>query len=206
MKRHAAIAVALLLGCAGTASAQMWDAPTFFSPTPGEDIGLYVIDTEGGGDLGFMGIWRQSGNLNLGVRVGLAGDNVLLGSEFYGGLGALAGNSPLVFTWNLGFGATIGDGYTALRVPLGVSIGAPLTAGSLRVTPYVFPRVAFDLLAYDTPGGNEETETEFNVPVDIGADIELGPSFVLRIGATLVESEAFGVGVAYRFSRRLVVR
>ena len=197
--------LAVLAFSAVPAQAQMWDAPTFFSPRPGEDLGIYVIDGEGAGDLGFAGIWRQAGNLNLGVRAGFMGsDHISVGAEFYGPL-AIGGASRLQLAWNLGLGATFNDA-TALRIPLGVSVGAVLGSGSMSIMPYVHPRVAFDLVAYEI-AGQEETETEFNVPVDVGADIIVSPSFVVRVGATFNDSRnAFGAGLAWRMGRRLVVR
>lgn len=196
----------LLAGSAAPLAAQAWDTPTFFSPRPGEDLGLYVIRPGGGGDLGFAGIWRTEGNINLGVRAGLAGgDHFSVGSEFHGRLDVLGPQSPLLISWILGAGATFND-VTWLRIPLGVSVGMNLgSPGSIRILPYVHPRLAFDLFAVDTPTG-EETESEFNLDVDLGADIDLGQQFVLRVGATIGNQDAIGVGLAYKMGRRLVVR
>ncbi|MGH7447477.1 MAG: hypothetical protein ACRELT_07940 [Longimicrobiales bacterium] len=199
--------LALFSGIGAPLAAQAWDAPSFFSPRPGEDIGLYVIRPEGGGDLGFAGIWRQEGNINLGVRAGLAGGGDLfsVGAEFYGPLDVLGPQSPLLISWIVGAGGTFNDA-TWLRIPLGVSVGMNLgSPGSIRVMPYVHPRVAFDLVAFDTPAG-EETESEFNLDVDLGADIGLGQQFVLRVGATIGDRDALGAGIAYKMGRRLVVR
>jgi hypothetical protein len=200
------VCAATVAGAAAPLSAQAWDSPSFFSPRPGEDIGLYVIDAEGGGDLGFAGIWRQEGNINLGVRAGLAGgDHFSVGAEFYGPLDVLGPQSPVLLSWIVGAGATFND-VTWLRIPLGASIGMNIgTSSSIRIMPYIHPRVAFDLLARDTPAG-EETETELNVDLDLGADIGLGQQFVLRVGATIGDLDAIGVGVAYKMGRRLVVR
>jgi len=206
---HAGIIVicaATIAGAAAPLSAQAWDTPSFFSPRPGEDIGLYVIDAEGPGDLGFAGIWRQEGNINLGVRAGLAGgDHFSVGAEFYGPLDVLGPQSPVLLAWIVGAGATFND-VTWLRIPLGASIGIDIpTSSSIRIMPYIHPRLAFDLFAFDTPDG-EETETELNVDLDLGADIGLGQQFVLRVGATIGDRDAIGVGVAYKMGRRLVVR
>ena len=63
-----------------------------------DDIGIYMSRVDrpfnNGSATGLSGIWRQSGNLNLGVRVGVgdlgdAGETVLVGAELYGGLGRL---------------------------------------------------------------------------------------------------------------------
>jgi hypothetical protein len=191
---------------AAPVSAQAWDAPTFFSPRPGEDLGIYVIDADGFDDPGFAAIWRQEGNINLGVRAGLAGgDHFSVGAEFYGPLDILGPGSPLLLSWIVGAGATFNDA-TWLRIPLGVSAGLDLgSTGPVRIMPYVHPRVAFDLVAFDTPSG-EETESEVNLDVDLGADIGLGRQFVLRVGYTIGDRDAMGVGIAYRMGRRLVVR
>lgn len=213
MRIRSTVHFGTIMMCAGTfaaaaapLSAQAWDSPSFFSPRPGEDIGLYVIDTQGPGDLGFAGIWRQEGNINLGVRAGLAGgDHFSVGAEFYGPLDVLGPQSPILLSWIVGAGATFND-VTWLRIPLGVSIGMDIgTSGPIRILPYVHPRVAFDLLAFDTSAG-EDTETELNVDVDLGADIGLGQRFVLRVGATIGDVDAIGVGVAFKMGRRLVVR
>lgn len=198
------VLVAALMAGSGPVAAQAWDTPTFFSPRPGEDIGVYLIDPEGPGDMGFAAIWRQEGNLNLGVRGGFRDDHFMLGAEFYRPLNVLGPQSPLLVSWILGLGATFND-VTWLRVPLGASIGLGLNAGTLNIMPYVHPRVAFDLFAVDV-GGAEETETEFNFDLDLGADVSLGQRFVLRVGATFGDWDALGVGIAYRTGRRLVVR
>lgn len=199
-----AVAGALLLASAAPAAAQAWDVPSFLSPRPGEDIGLYVIDPDGPGDVGFAAIWRQEGNLNLGVRGGYMDEHFSLGAEFYGPLNLLGPQSPVLVSWVLGLGATFND-VTWLRVPLGASVGLDINTGGLQIMPYVHPRLAFDLFAFDTPEG-EDTETEFNFDIDVGADVGLGQRFVLRVGATFGDSEALGVGIAYRTGRRLIVR
>jgi hypothetical protein len=201
--------VALLLGMAAPLAAQ-WESPTFFSPHPGEDLGVYAWNPAGGLEWGVGAIWRQEGNLNLGVRVGLSeGSNYHVGAEFYGPLNLLGPQSQLLMSWLLGVGATF-DGLTWLRVPAGVSLGLNLgTPGSVQLKPYVFPRVAFDLFAEDI-AGEEETSTEFNVDVDLGADVALGSSFVLRVGYTLGITDSgfntIGAGIAYRMPRRVAVR
>ena len=207
MRYPVLVALAGLLVYSTPIRAQAWDAPTFFSPRPGEDIGLYVIDADGVGDLGFAGIWRQEGNINLGVRAGIAGgDHFSVGAEYYGPLTVFGPQSPLLVSWILGAGATFNDA-TWLRIPLGVSVGLNLgSSGSFRIMPYAHPRVAYDLIAFDNAVGEEVTDSEFNFDIDLGADLALGERFVVRFGATLGDREAIGAGVAYRMSRKLVVR
>lgn len=205
------LALILLLGtfAAGAmvtpAAAQVgWDSPSFFSPRPGEDIGLYVTVPDDGGDVGFAAIWRQAGNLSLGVRGGVAGNQYSLGAEFYGPLDLLGPQSGLLMAWVLGVGASF-NGVTTLRVPVGISAGVGLgTPGGVQLMPYAHPRVAFELSAYDV-GGREETDTDFRFDVDLGADAVLG-QFVLRAGVTIGRFTTFGGGIAYRIPRRVTVR
>jgi hypothetical protein len=194
----------ILFATAAAVAAQSWDAPSFFSPRPGEDLGLYGVTAEGADEWGIAAIWRQSGNLNLGVRAGLMGDHYMLGAEFYRPVELLGPGSGLLTAWVLGLGTSF-NGVTTLRVPLGISAGVNLGAGGVQLMPYVHPRVAFELAAYDL-GGREETDTDFRFDIDVGADAALGESFVLRVGATIGETTTFGAGIAYRLQRRLIVR
>jgi hypothetical protein len=209
-RRVITLVASLLLGSATGAAAQVaWDAPTFFAPRPAEDIGLYAwVPEHAAVDYGFAGIWRQHGNISLGVRLGLAGsDNYMIGAEFFGPLHLLGPQSGLLTSWVLGLGATFND-VTQLRMPLGVSVGASLgSTGGVQLMPYVHPRVALDILAFDV-GGREQTDTEINFAVDVGADAALGEMFVVRVGATIggTGATSFGAGIAYRMSRRLIVR
>lgn len=198
------IAFALLAGWSGQGAAQPWDVPSFFSPRPGEDIGLYIIDEDGRDDLGIVGIWRQEGNLNLGVRVGvLDDDRFSAGAEFYGPIRGV--RAPVYMSWLVGLGGTF-NGATWLRIPAGVSIGTIVDAGSLEIMPYVHPRVAFDYISFDAPEGVDDSDSDLNFDVDLGADISLGSQFVFRFGASIAEFEGIGIGLAYRMGRRLVVR
>jgi opacity protein-like surface antigen len=212
-------AVVALLGAAQSAAAQAWDSPSFFAPLPGEDLGVFVTvpdGDDGGGDIGFQAIWRQEGNLNLGVRGGVGGvegnRTILLGAEYYGSLPIAS--LPVNATWILGFGAGFDDEVTALRIPLGVSVGTYLGEGTgFRVQPYVHPRVAFDLVAVEFDD-EEETDTDFSFAIDVGADIDLSESFAVKAGYTFAlgpdfETDfdfypnTFGAGIVYRMPRRV---
>jgi hypothetical protein len=190
---------------ASPVSAQAWDAPSFFSPRPGEDIGVYGFKPQGS-DWGISGIWRQEGNLNLGVRLGVTDDNsVLVGSEFYKSLGL--DNPQVLVAYMLGAGATFNGDFTSLRIPFGVSVGTQLgQRGGLQLLPYVHPRVALQYDVLDLGNGDEISDTSFPFDLDIGADVPLGTSWVLHAGGTVTHGGVFGVGLAYRMSRHLVVR
>lgn len=215
MKRHVLWIPTVLCACsAAPLAAQSWEAPTFFAPVPGEDLGLYYVSPEGS-SWGFAALWRQEGSLNLGVRAGIASfdsrSHYQIGAEFHGPVDLLGPGSGLLFSWVLGAGATFND-VTWLRIPAGLSAGMEVgTPGGLTIKPYVHPRVALDLFAYDNRAGDEVTETEFDIDIDLGADAALGESFVLRFGVTLGgltshRSNTFGAGIALRTPRRVTVR
>lgn len=207
--RKALIAGGLLALFAGPVSAQyMWDSPTFASPRPMDDIGVYV--TRADETTGLVGIWRQSGNLNLGVRAGVAdmdnaGGSILVGAELYGPLNTLLPGSGLDLAWTLGGGAVFGDNITTASIPFGLSVGVQLGRGSLSILPYVHPRVSLDIVSVEF-AGNEETDTEGRFAVDLGADINLGERLLVRVGGSFADREGFGVGLAYRIPRPISVR
>jgi hypothetical protein len=219
MFKKLALTTALVAAMTSGASAQTWDAPTFFAPRALDDLGLYYFKTDRAGQFddsnGLKVIWRQSGNLNLGVHAGTGdieniGESIVLGAELYGPLAALSGSTGLAMSWNLGIGAGFGDlgddvSYVDFSVPLGVSIGLSLGTGSFNVTPYVHPRVSLDVAAV-TIADQEETETNVGFAVDLGADVNLGPRFLIRGSASLGDRDAFGIGIAMRAPRRISAR
>jgi len=208
MRTMMAAAAALVISGAASPAVAQWDSPTFFSPRAGDDLGVYLVFPDPG-DLGIVGIWRQTGRIDLGVRAGFIDfgrdTGILVGAELFGPVNLFGPGTPISAAWMSGIGAVFND-VTALRIPLGLSIGATLASSSMSITPYVHPRVAFDLFAFDVGDGEEETESELNVDIDLGADLALGRSFILRFGATFGESEVIGIGLAWRMQRGVVVR
>lgn len=199
--------IALGLALAAPAAAQSWEAPTFFAPRPHNDLGVYLTFPDGG-DVGVVGIWRQSSGINLGVRGGVGGysddRSILIGAELFGPV-QLSAIEPLALYWVSGIGASI-DGTTALRIPAGVSVGMAFGSGNTVITPYVHPRVAFDLVTFETSDGDDETDTDLNFDVDIGADLEIGDRFIVRAGYTFGSVDVLGLGAAIRLGRTAVVR
>ena len=203
-------AAVLAVAGATSASGQSWESPTFFSSAPPEDIGVFLTVPDGG-DAGFMGIWRQgsTGSIGLGVRAGFTdfGDegDILLGAEFYGGLGQLLAGSALEAAWYSGVGVTFGDGADLYRVPLGVSVGLPLGSGGVRIRPYALPRAVLDLLVYED-GPGDDTRTDFDLAVDVGADVAVGDRLIVKAGWTLTDRQVLGIGVTWRMSRGVIIR
>jgi hypothetical protein len=200
MKLRAVILTLLAVGLAGEARAQ-WDAPAFMPPRPGEDLGIYLSTM---GDFGLQGIWRQHGNLNLGLRLGyIAGGagGVVAAAESWGGLAAAGPAFPLDVSWTLGAGGVFGDA-TWVQIPAGLSLGRTLPLDALTVQAYAHPRLALLVQA----GGDLEDEIDLDGLVDLGVDLVRDPGLRLRLAATLGSVSALGVGVAIPAGRRAVVR
>lgn len=215
LKRTVLTTLAITAVLASQAQAQVgWDAPTFFSPRPMDDVGIYAFKTNASSlsdPTGLKIIWRQSGNINLGVHAGTGdlddiGQAILLGAELYAPLSRLAASTGLAISAGIGAGAVFGDNYVDLSIPLGISIGANLGSGGVGILPYVNPRVSFDVSSFDDQFDNEHTDTNIGLEIDLGVDISLGERFVLRGGASFGDREAYGAGIALRIPRKVVVR
>src|SRR5687768_15799977 len=203
-KRSLAITVALSAAFTGSAFAQAgWDAPTFFRPRPMDDVGIYGFKTDSdflGDPTGIKLMWRQSGNLNLGVHAGTAdlddiGDAILLGGEFYGPLTGATASTGLIMSWGVGAGAVFGENYVDLSIPVGVSIGMNLGTGGVSFLPYIHPRVSLDVSSFDVAEDVEETDTNIGLTIDVGVDVGLGERFILRAGGSFGDRDAFGAGL-----------
>ena len=126
------------------------------------------------------------------------------------------------FLFLIGFGsllASCGDdddtelSYIDFSVPLGVSVGIPLGSGSTTFLPFVHPRVSFDVVAItDEVTDEEETFTGVGFAADLGAEVNIGSSLILRAAYTLGSEndtgkrDAFGIGVALRMQRKVIAR
>lgn len=205
MRIHTFVAAAALtlMGASGATAQVFWDAPSFMPPRPGEDIGVYLTDGDGT-NFGVQGIWRQRGNLNLGVRGGFidaeTGSLFGVGAETWGGIVSAGPEFPVDANWTLGAGAVFGDG-TLLTIPAGVTVGRTFVTTPLTFQVYGHPRVALAI-----GSNNDNTETELEGLLDLGGDIHLGPDWKIRLGVTIGGYDALGIGAAYRFGRGVAVR
>lgn len=218
MQRASVLLVPFLIVLAASrpAAGQAWDAPSFMPPHPVDELGVFVLDPPFS-DIGLVGLWRQSGDLGLGVRAGFLarefeGGAFVVGSEFFTPLLRSTRGSPFEALLVLGAGATFDEGILA-RIPLGVSIGARLenVAGDAALSPYVHPRVGLEILADD-----DESVTELAFMVDFGLDVEVTRSVTVRAAYTWVtggvdnplfgDKNALAAGLAIRFGRPVQVR
>lgn len=205
--RSAILSIIAVAAFASGARAQ-WDAPSFLAPRPTDDIGIYVVDMDGA-DLGIEGIWRQSGNLNLGVRVGYldtAGDGRLVaGGETWGALLSAGPDFPVDVSWTLGAGALIGDG-VIFSVPVGLTIGRALVLTPVSFQVYGHPRLALVASSAGDVAGDDDTNLDVEAMFDIGADVYVSEDLTARLGFTLGGPDALGIGLAYRWGRGIEVR
>ncbi|HEX8360711.1 MAG TPA: hypothetical protein VF613_11400 [Longimicrobium sp.] len=175
----------LALASAPAADAQVF-SPTFQAPYMSNDVGLYISDFED--ELGIEGILRRGmGSFDLGLRLGLVEDAVLLGIDTRNPL-AVAGTAPLALALTLGGQAALGD-ENVFGAQVGLSIGHAFRTPGATITPYIHPRAALLF------GGDEE---DFEALADVGVDVALRPNFILRFGANLAEGADFGIGLALR--------
>lgn len=197
-----AIAVVLFSLIMASEARAQYDTPSFLPPRPGDDIGIYLSDLEGA-DFSLQGIWRQAGNLNLGVRLGyidFRDDGAIVVAAESWGLVARAGNQfPVDLAWTLGVGAAFDDD-TVLEAPLGLTIGRVLQLDGLTLQPYGHPRIAL----FIAPDSGDEVDLK--ALFDLGVDAVVSDSWKLRLGATLGAIDAVGIGFAYSWTRGAVVR
>lgn len=200
MRTFAMALAALLLASSARAQAA-WDAPSFMPPRPGDDIGIYLSDR---GDFGIEGIWRQHGNLNLGLRLGYIDtplDGIItVGAETWDMLAPAGTTLPVDVGWTLGVGAAFNGG-TSLEVPIGLTFGAPVVVGQLSLQPYVHPRLGVFVHSVA-----DETQLDLEGLFDLGVDAVLNEDLKLRLGATFGGNDALGIGLAYRWTRGVTVR
>lgn len=187
--------IALLAAASGAAAQEEWDDPSFMAPQPGNDLGFYFVD-EGG--VGFEGIWRQTRDVNLGLRLGFvdeAGGTLEFGAETWGPIVLADQNEfPLDVTWTAGVGASI-NGLNTIGVPVGISLGRTFDAGDLTMQVYGHPRL--ELLAFENPF-TDDIDLDLDPRFDVGADLYLSHSVTLKIGASFGQGDALGIGLAWR--------
>jgi len=188
MKKHSTVLLAALLTLAATTAQAQIFTPTFQSPYRGSDVGLYLSEDVFPGNLGIEGVLRRGmGSYDLGLRLGLTGDALLLGADVRSPL-AIAGTAPLAIALTGAGQGAIGES-NVFGVQVGLSVGHAFRLPEATVTPYIHPRAA--VLFGDA-------EDNFEALADLGVDVELRPNFIIRLGANLAEGADFGIGLALR--------
>ena len=191
-----AASAATLLG-ASLAQAQAWRYPSFQQPhVVTREFNFGVAD---GGNLAGTSIlaqWREGMGTRsqLSLDVGLAdGDFAdsyfLLGGQFGHQLLTASQDMPIDMMLTAGANVAIGDPFSLLRIPFGVSVGHrfPLESG-MSITPFAHPRVTYDRCG---DCGIDGAESDIGVDVDLGADFRFTQQLSVRIATTLGGSDFF---------------
>lgn len=194
--------IGALLVLPASAQAQIaWDTPLLVAPREAPGWGLYVADVSGGG-VGVIGTWRAP-QWNFGLRGGIAETvdddvGVLFGLDFEGDIAHESPSFPFDVDYVVGAGIGTGDG-ARISAPLGLILGHTFPADGATFTPYVSPRVVLDLfLGQDTPAGEDSSDADLDLAVDLGLDLRIGASdFLIRFGGTLGDREGVAIGVVF---------
>lgn len=185
---------ALTLVLAPALGAQAWNYPSFQPPTVVSREFNFGIADAGRGGTTLLFQWREGSTprSQFSLDAGLVapegrGDNlVILGGAWAYQLHQSNSLLPLDFLLTAGAGAALGNG-TALRVPVGVSIGHTFgLEGSASVTPYVHPRLSLDFCDC----GNDDVS--LGIDFDLGANFDITQALALRASAYFGGGDIFG--------------
>ena len=125
---------------------------------------------------------------------------LLIGGTFAHQLVTATQSMPLDMLLTAGANLAVGDPFTLLRLPLGVSVGHQFQLdGGMAITPYVHPRLTYDRCGDCAIDGG--AESDLAVDFDLGMDFRFTPQLSARLSATLGNSEFF-TGYYDQFGRR----
>lgn len=182
--------------------AQSFDVPAFQTPFAENGFGLYAVSPRAD-HYGALATWRQTGEgkTNLGLRGGYL--NVADRETYFAGVEVFRGTEPrsstggeVALVTGFGVGWVPDADRVRARLPFGFTWGHRREAGSLAYVPYVHPRVGIDVDFEDDGEGWDEDVDLFGA-IDLGFDLEIQRTVLLRFGATLGHEDAIGAGVAF---------
>ncbi len=191
-----AASVASLLG-ASLAQAQAWRYPSFQQPrVVKRELNFAVANAGDFAGTSVLAQWREGMGTRsqLSVDAGIADVDyadtfILLGGQFAHQLLTANRDMPIDLVVTAGANVAIGDLFSLVRIPVGVSVGHqfPLENG-MAITPFAHPRLTYDRCG-DCAAG--ESEDDFGVDFDLGADFRFTQQLSMRLSATLGGSEFF---------------
>jgi len=191
--------LAALLAAPASVAAQIpWDSPWLLPPRAPDGFGIFLVDASGG-DLGVMGMFR-SPSYNFGIRAGIAEApsnelGVFGGLDFSGQLTRSTEEFPLDIDWLVGVGVGIVDG-ALISAPLGLTLGHEFEGDGVGFTPFLSPRVVLDA-CLDCGFRNDDNDLNLEFAADIGLDLRVTRSFIVRFGATLGDRSGVGIGIFF---------
>lgn len=192
---------ALALVTASVSEAQAYAYPSFQPSRIAERE--YNFALADGGDFGTALIfqWREGlGNpkLQLTFDAGFADpDNADTRLILGGGLAYQLTRSSTEMPFDIvlagGLGFSNGDDLTIIRVPFGAVVGHRFDLeGGYAISPFVNPRLSWNRTSF-----NDNSDSDTELEVDIGANFELKPNMALRLAAVLGDADAIGVSFAW---------
>jgi hypothetical protein len=183
----ALIVIALVLGFAGSARAQVFYSYPGARPVVDTSVSLGLV--AGFGDnlvrLEGFGRFNLTSSADLGLEAvwdnvdpeGPGGDDTnLLGAGADGKLLLVAADddSPLDIAAQLGAGFLTDDDYFLLHIPFGAIASHDFVMNDgRRIVPYGGVYFLFDYASFDAPPGSDDSETDFDVEMRVGASAEI---------------------------------
>jgi hypothetical protein len=201
--RKLTLALLAVLVLPAAASAQAGTYPALQPTQIAErEYNFALADFDGGTAL--LVQWREglsnsrlqfTGDLGLADFADEAG--IIIGGGFAFQMLRASGELPFDMALTGGLGLTLVDNFNLLRIPVGVAIGHrfPLEGG-FAISPFVHPRLSIDRVSVDTPLGNT-SDTDTNIDIDIGGNLEFNPQMQVRLAATLGDRDAVGISFAW---------
>jgi hypothetical protein len=193
------LAVLLVLPMAARAQVAP-ESPLLLPPAPGSGLGIFLMETWGGG-LGVLGTWRAP-TTNWGLRLGIAEDSgpdddiaAFGGLDFMGRVNRSTTELPLDIDWLVGAFLSIGDDLW-LSIPFGITAGHTFRGQGADFVPFVTPRVVLDGFFVDNDGAGDDSEFDFDFAADLGLDIRFRRNLTLRFAASLGR-DALGIGLVF---------
>lgn len=195
------VALALLVGAAGTSAAQETGTPVFKAPYRAfehHEIGASISDPGEGIGAAVEGFYRYgSGPYDFSLRGGIAdfngpGSAVLLGGDFRTQVVTYSESFPLDGSLTLGLGGLFGsDIDDVVLLPVGISLGRrfEMENSNTIFVPYVHPIVA------PTFGGAGDDDVLF--ALGLGVDIKFSDRWAVRASGGLGDIEGVGISIAY---------
>jgi len=197
--RGGILALALLAGLGGTATAQETGTPVFKAPYrafENHELGVSFSDPGENVSYALEGFYRYGRAANdFSLRGGWAelsggGTRVLLGGDFRTQVLTYSESFPLDGSITLGLGANVGDGDDAYYIPVGISLGRrfDLEGSSTTFVPYAHPVIV------PTFGGGD---SNVDFALGLGVDIRFSEQWAVRASGGLGDIEGVGLSVAY---------
>jgi hypothetical protein len=203
MLHRSLVGILTLSVLSGTpAVAQTLGTPVFTSPYRGfthSEISGTFSDPSAPIGVAIQGEYRMpQGRVDVGFGAGYEGgqhgfpNRFLLGADVRAPLYAHTESFPLDVAGTLGIGGNFGSIFTAVRFPLGLSLGRRLGLEGSRTTftPYVQPVLA---PVFVSNGGGSNVD----FTLGLGVNINFSPTFDVRVSGGIGDQDGVGIGLAY---------